>query len=79
MGILSSLEPGSTITTGKYSKFYTDTVCWADTERRFILSDPRVWGDPEIFRPERFLAPNADSLPNPLVIVFGYGARCVFV
>ncbi|KIM28320.1 hypothetical protein M408DRAFT_23723 [Serendipita vermifera MAFF 305830] len=41
----------------------------------FILSDPKVWGDPENFRPERFLTKEANSLPNPLNIVFGYGMR----
>ncbi|KIM28312.1 hypothetical protein M408DRAFT_329418 [Serendipita vermifera MAFF 305830] len=41
----------------------------------FILSDPNVWGDPENFRPERFLTDDANSLPNPLSVVFGYGMR----
>ncbi|KIM28318.1 hypothetical protein M408DRAFT_329423 [Serendipita vermifera MAFF 305830] len=41
----------------------------------FILNDPRIWGDPENFRPERFLTDEANSLPNPLSIVFGYGMR----
>ncbi|KIM28300.1 hypothetical protein M408DRAFT_329411 [Serendipita vermifera MAFF 305830] len=41
----------------------------------FILSDPKVWGDPENFRPERFLTDEANSLPNPLSVIFGYGMR----
>ncbi|KIM28310.1 hypothetical protein M408DRAFT_308234 [Serendipita vermifera MAFF 305830] len=41
----------------------------------FILSDPNVWGDPENFRPERFLVEEANHLPNPLSVVFGYGKR----
>ncbi|KIM28319.1 hypothetical protein M408DRAFT_69838 [Serendipita vermifera MAFF 305830] len=41
----------------------------------FILSDPKVWGDPENFRPERFLTEEAKSLPNPLLVTFGFGMR----
>ncbi|KAG8805393.1 hypothetical protein FRC17_005540 [Serendipita sp. 399] len=42
----------------------------------FIFTDPKVWGDPEVFRPERFLSGRtSDSLPNPLNIVFGFGFR----
>lgn len=42
-----------------------------------MLMNPTVWGDPETFRPERFLEADADTRPNPLVVVFGYGARSV--
>ncbi|PVF92949.1 cytochrome P450 [Serendipita vermifera] len=40
-----------------------------------MLTDPRVWGDPEVFRPERFLEDEAVTRPNPLVLIFGYGIR----
>ncbi|PVF92959.1 cytochrome P450 [Serendipita vermifera] len=40
-----------------------------------ILHDARVWEEPEVFKPERFLEPGASGKPNPLTVVFGYGSR----
>jgi len=40
-----------------------------------MLMDPDVWGDPTAFRPERFLGNGVESLPNPLVVIFGFGMR----
>jgi cytochrome P450 len=44
-----------------------------------MLMDPKVWGDPGTFRPERFLSSEAGSLPNPLVVIFGFGRRHVLL
>jgi cytochrome P450 len=48
--------------------------------RRFMLNDPKIWGDPEVFRPERHLDaqdPTVTSNPNPSVLAFGFGMRYV--
>jgi cytochrome P450 len=42
-----------------------------------MLKDTRVWKDPDMFKPERFLEPEAAERPNPLTVLFGYGMRCV--
>ncbi|PVF97364.1 cytochrome P450 [Serendipita vermifera] len=40
-----------------------------------MMNDPKVWGDPETFRPERFLEPDASQRPNPFSALFGWGMR----
>jgi cytochrome P450 len=44
---------------------------------RMMLNDPKVWGDPEVFRPERWLELGASDLPNPHNCQFGWGMRYV--
>jgi hypothetical protein len=41
---------------------------------RFILRDPRVWDDPDVFRPERLLRKEGPPF-DPLSVVFGFGRR----
>jgi cytochrome P450 len=40
-----------------------------------VLSDPGHWGDPEVFRPERFLDSNGKFLKDEWMINFGSGKR----
>lgn len=42
-----------------------------------MLSDLNIWGDPDVFRPERFLSSDASSLPDPTTLIFGFGPRNV--
>ncbi|PVF93588.1 cytochrome P450 [Serendipita vermifera] len=41
----------------------------------YMFNNPEIWGDPEVFRPERFLEPDASEGLNPLTDIFGYGMR----
>ncbi|KAG8797069.1 hypothetical protein FRC17_007858, partial [Serendipita sp. 399] len=58
---------------------WKESIRWRPTvPNGYMLVDPKTWGDPEVFRPERHLPshnPDAESLPNPAVLAFGFGAR----
>jgi cytochrome P450 len=44
----------------------------------YMCRDPRLWEDPDIYKPERWLIshnPNAHSLPSVYDIIFGFGRR----
>ncbi|KAG8832284.1 hypothetical protein FRC17_001566 [Serendipita sp. 399] len=44
----------------------------------FMLRDPRVFDQPEVYQPERWLEhcnPKVDELPDPITIAFGFGTR----
>ncbi|KAK7085879.1 hypothetical protein SK128_006582 [Halocaridina rubra] len=40
-----------------------------------IQMDPEYWGDPEVFRPERFIKPDGTFLKDERMIPFGKGKR----
>jgi methyl farnesoate epoxidase/farnesoate epoxidase len=40
-----------------------------------VLSDPGHWGDPEVFRPERFLDSDGKFMKDEWMINFGSGKR----
>jgi cytochrome P450 len=40
-----------------------------------VHHDPKTWGDPEVFRPERFLDNNGQFVKNERVIPYSIGAR----
>ena len=43
---------------------------------RFMLRDPSLWEEPEVYSPDRFLVPAPAGRPDPS-ISFGYGRRLV--
>jgi hypothetical protein len=42
---------------------------------RFMCHDPRVWDEPNMFKPERFLGEVKEPMFDPLTLVFGFGRR----
>lgn len=40
-----------------------------------VLMDKEHWGDPEVFRPERFLNENGAFVRDPYSISFGHGTN----
>lgn len=43
---------------------------------RSVLMDPSHWGDPEIFRPERFIDADGNFKKDEHLILFGTGLSC---
>lgn len=53
----------------------------ADLHRRAMLRNEKVYPDPHVFRPERFLEPVTPEMErkrNPMNYVFGFGRRSVY-
>ena len=49
---------------------------WVGVNLHFIHHDPSIWGDPENFRPERFLSPDGDRVvKNENLMPFSTGKR----
>lgn len=42
---------------------------------RFLLHDPRVWSEPNVFNPERFLDPVQEGTFDPQSVIYGFGRR----
>ena len=42
-----------------------------------MLRDRSIFKDPDVYRPERWLADDANTLPDPTNLVFGFGTRFV--
>ena len=40
-----------------------------------MLNDPKHWGDPEVYRPERFIGANGKYVKDDWMINFGLGKR----
>ena len=42
---------------------------------RFLLHDPRIWSEPNLFKPERFLDPVQEGTFDPQSVIYGFGRR----
>ncbi|KIM24700.1 hypothetical protein M408DRAFT_331669 [Serendipita vermifera MAFF 305830] len=59
-----------------WNGFYIPKGCLVHCNIGFMMRDPRIWGeDSELFKPDRFLDPNAKDLPDPTNTTFGFGRR----
>ncbi|XP_043192452.1 cytochrome P450 2J6-like [Amphibalanus amphitrite] len=54
--------------------YHIPADCRVMFDWRSVTHDPEFWGDPETFRPERFLVPDASRL-RKRVLAFGLGQR----
>ncbi|ODM90561.1 Methyl farnesoate epoxidase [Orchesella cincta] len=45
------------------------------TNHYSVNTDEKIWGDPRVFRPERFINEKGEFVPDPRVVVFGFGKR----
>src|SRR4051812_14811401 len=43
-----------------------------------MLRDSSIFMNPDAYLPERWLAEDSSSLPDPINIAFGFGTRCVY-
>ncbi|OXA45131.1 Vitamin D 25-hydroxylase [Folsomia candida] len=51
----------------------TGTIILVDT--RLYFEDKKIWGDPEVFRPERFIGEHGELENASSVISFSFGKR----
>ena len=62
--------------TAKVAGYTIPKGSWVAVNQYFIHHDPAIWGDPESFRPERFLSQDGKSVvKNDNLIAFSVGRR----
>ena len=62
--------------TAKVAGYTIPKGSWVAVNQYFIHHDPAIWGDPENFRPERFLSEDGKSVvKNDNLIAFSVGRR----
>uniref|UniRef100_A0A8C2V3S6 Cytochrome P450 1A n=1 Tax=Chinchilla lanigera TaxID=34839 RepID=A0A8C2V3S6_CHILA len=69
--------PHSTTRDTSLNGFYIPKGCCIFVNQWQINHDLKLWGDPSVFRPERFLSPDGtvDKALSEKVIIFGLGKR----
>lgn len=82
--IQEMLRFSSLVPTGLVHKTLTDFVLgehkipqdtWLIANLQGIHHDPEIWGDPEVFRPERFLNENNEVMKHEALLPFSTGKR----